>query len=55
MARYRVLNGLSYPDGLGEELRAEIGDKVDDLPESSIPWLLEQGYIEAERNLEEEE
>lgn len=46
MARYLVLNGLNYPDGMGGEKRAEIGDYVDDLPESSIPWLLEQGHIE---------
>lgn len=47
MARYRVLNGLNYPDGQGGEKRAEIGDVVDDLPVSSLSWLLEQGHIEA--------
>ena len=27
--------------------RAEAGDIVDNLPEVSIPWLLEQGHIKA--------
>lgn len=46
--RYEVLTGLNYPDpGAedGSEKRAEVGDVVDDLPEDSIDWLLEQGHI----------
>lgn len=46
MASYLVKNGLNYPDGLGGENRAEIGEVVTDLPASSIPWLIEQGHIE---------
>lgn len=41
--RYRALAGLSYPPGKS----AAKGDVVDDLPAISVPWLLEQGYIEA--------
>ncbi len=41
--RYRVLVGLSYPTGR----EAGPGDVVDDLPARSVPWLLEQGMIEA--------
>lgn len=40
--QYRVLTGLDYPRGK----RAEPGEIKDDLPTSSIPWLLEQGHIE---------
>lgn len=42
MARYRVLVGLNYPP----DRRAEAGDLVEDIPGSSIPGLLESGYIE---------
>jgi hypothetical protein len=42
LAKYKVLVGLDYPP----DKRAEPGDVVDDLPRQSIPWLLEQGYIE---------
>lgn len=38
--KWRVLVGMDY---LGK--RAEPGDIVDDLPEQSIPWLLEQDFI----------
>lgn len=40
--QYRVLVGLNYPP----ERRAEPGEVVQDLPKASVPWLLEQGYIE---------
>lgn len=43
-ARFRVLKGLSYYDN---KARGEVGDIVDDLPAESLPWLLEQGCIEA--------
>ncbi|MFZ5852305.1 MAG: hypothetical protein ACOYY2_13055 [Actinomycetota bacterium] len=43
-ARYRVLVGLDYPPNR----RAEAGDVVDDLPGSSIRWLVEQALIEPE-------
>ena len=42
MAKYRVLQGIDYPPNK----RAEIGDVVDDLPATSIKWLLESGAIE---------
>lgn len=38
---YKVLVGLNYGDK-----RAEQGDIVNDLPNKSISWLLEQGYIQ---------
>lgn len=43
MAKYRVLVGLDYPPNK----RAEAGDEVSDLPNSSITWLLADGLIEA--------
>lgn len=48
--RYRVLAGLNYPDPArkGQELRAEPGDVVGDLPAKSVRWLLEAGVIEDE-------
>ena len=61
-AQYRALTGISYPtsaDALkrldaGElvpwEERAirdvAAGEVVDDIPERSLGWLLDQGYIE---------
>ena len=42
MAKYRVLQGIDYPPNK----RAEIGDVVDDLPATSIKWLLESSAIE---------
>lgn len=50
MAKYKVLVGLDYPTPKGAK-RAEIGDVVDDLPKSSLEWLLRQNCIEP---LEEE-
>jgi len=38
---YRVLRGINYPGG-----RVEPGDLVDDLPEGSVGWLLDDGAIE---------
>lgn len=43
--RFRVMAGLNYPAG-GVNVRAEAGAVVDDLPAESVPWLLEQGYVE---------
>lgn len=40
--KYRALVGLDYPPGK----RAEPGDVVSDLPESSVKWLRKQGLIE---------
>lgn len=40
--KYRVLVGLDYPPAK----RAEPGDVVGDLPESSVKWLRKQGLIE---------
>lgn len=42
MARYRVLSGIDYPPNK----RAEAGKIVDDLPATSIKWLLDSGIIE---------
>jgi hypothetical protein len=39
---YKVLTGLSYPP----DKRAEVGDIVDDLPSTSVKWLLAKGHIE---------
>ena len=60
--RYRALVGISYPTNpeiikriqAGEVIPYEerglkevpAGAVVDDIPEVSVPWLLEQGYIE---------
>lgn len=42
--KYRVLVGLNYgPDG---SIRREPGEIADDIPERSVPWLLEQNCIE---------
>lgn len=42
MARYRVLQGIDYPPNK----RVEAGKIVEDLPTTSIAWLLESGAIE---------
>lgn len=42
MARYRVLQGIDYPPNK----RVEAGKIVEDLPATSIAWLLESGVIE---------
>ena len=42
MASYRVLKGIDYPPNK----RAEEGQTVNDLPATSISWLLEIGAIE---------
>lgn len=39
---HRVLVGLNYPP----DKRAEPGDIVNDLPASSVKWLLAGGFIE---------
>ncbi|MHB8409841.1 MAG: hypothetical protein ACYDHY_17440 [Acidiferrobacterales bacterium] len=51
MAYYKILTGMNWhgpdgPDG-AEQVRAEPGEVRDDVPASSVPWLLEQGHIEA--------
>ena len=38
---YRVLIGIDYPGH-----RAEPGDVVNDIPQSSVKWLLADGVIE---------
>jgi len=40
--KYRVVRGISW---YGDQ-RAEPGELRDDIPQKSIPWLLEQGHIE---------
>lgn len=42
MARYRVLSGIDYPPNK----RVEAGKIVEDLPATSVKWLLESGIIE---------
>lgn len=60
MTRYRVLVGLTYPDGTTNVDRArrgnlsevttwkrvEPGEIVSDIPAASISWLLADGKIE---------
>lgn len=41
MAAYRVLTGLDYSGK-----RVEPGEIVDDLPSTSVTWLLDQALIE---------
>lgn len=41
--KYRVVRGLNY--GPEASIRREAGDVVDDLPEASVSWLLEQGHV----------
>jgi hypothetical protein len=43
---YMVLVGMDYKTPKGER-RAEPGDVRDDLPERSLPWLLEHGAVRA--------
>lgn len=45
MAKYEVIVGLDYPGADGVYKRAEAGDEVDDLPASSLEWLVPQGYV----------
>ena len=40
--RYEVLVGLNYAPN---NQRAGVGSVVDDIPETSLPWLLEDGLI----------
>jgi hypothetical protein len=49
--KYRVMIGINYPSevGAGPEVRAEIGDIVDDIPKGAIGWMLDQGIIEEVR------
>lgn len=49
MANYKVLVGMDYAGK-----RAEPGDVVNDIPQKSISWLLEQGCIEKTDNREQE-
>jgi len=41
MATYKALTGLDYAGK-----RVEAGDLVDDIPNRSATWLLDQGLIE---------
>lgn len=40
--KYRTLTGLEYAGK-----RVEAGQVVDDLPESSVAWLRQGGFVEA--------
>lgn len=42
MAQYRAVVGIDYPPNK----RAEAGDIISDLPEKSVAWLLDCGFIE---------
>jgi hypothetical protein len=42
MTRYKVLQGIDYPPNK----RAEAGKIVEDLPATSVNWLLDSGIIE---------
>lgn len=43
--RFRVVAGLDYRTAAGSPVRAEPGDVVDDLPPTSVGWLLECGAV----------
>jgi len=44
--RYKAVVGLTYtPDGGAEEVRREPGERFDDPPAVSLPWLLAEGLI----------
>lgn len=43
--QYKVLTGMNYPVN-GVDKRVEVGEIVDDIPVTSIPWLLQDGHIE---------
>ena len=42
MTRYKVLQGIDYPPNK----RAEAGKIVEDIPATSVKWLLDSGIIE---------
>lgn len=42
----RLLAGENIPYGERGMVRREEGAVVDDVPACSVPWLVEQGYIE---------
>jgi hypothetical protein len=46
---YKVLNPIEYAGK-----RAETGDIVNDIPAKSVPWLLDQGIIEATEGKKEQ-
>lgn len=48
--KYRALVGLNYPTKSNKEKRAEPGQVVSDLPEKSLPELINLGYIEEAGN-----
>lgn len=46
VAKWKVLVGINYrPDGASDEVRAEPGDVVEDLPEKAAKWMEPQGVI----------
>lgn len=48
--RFHVLVGLDYPVG-AKHVRREPGDIADDIPAKSIPWLLLEGLIEPDEEV----
>ena len=46
MTKYKVNTGMNYPAKDGTMKRAEPGQTVSDIPETSASWLLDQGHIE---------
>jgi hypothetical protein len=47
MTSHRVLVGINYPPhGKGDEVRAEVGDVIDDIPPKVAKLWTEQGIIE---------
>jgi len=49
--RFEVLVGLDYPVG-DRHVRREPGEMADDIPAKSIPWLLLEGLIRPEQEVE---
>lgn len=46
---YVVLKGINYKTPTGEK-RAEVGDRVSDLPARSVRWLVEDGAIREDKD-----
>jgi len=42
---YVALNGMDYPGRDGKPKRVEAGERCDDVPSTSLPWLIAQGHV----------
>ena len=43
---YVARTGMDYTDKMGNPKRVEPGERCDDIPARSLPWLLSQGHVE---------